>query len=697
MSAPDITPGSSRPVSPSVNSMPPRSPVSMGGSSAPAPLPVPSQPQRRTARPGSADFLSDKATAALIRRTLCARQLGSADRDRATPAPIEDLLPPLTSRNDVDLQLYALISIIIREFVQAWYAKITPDETFVAEIIQIIAHCTRALEQRLRKVDLESLLFDELPELLDAHIRAYRAAKSSAVRPPIEANPHDVYHSLFPLPALSPVPRPDDPKSIRAQAENERTYRQLLAQGLLAILLPTEDLENPCLTALVGEILSELAIGNLIANKISEPWLIWEGLIILTRLAHKGGAVEPSSLPTPRMDSPPGPGRNSVSQASARRSWSLHHLFWSIVQWGFLAVHSIRFIIGAVMLSRSLPPRSKSVVHHMGWNDHSHTEKSYDPPTSLETQRAPVKIPIAEFYIWSCVANLLELDVRMPWLTGALSMGQWAAMRGPGRLAGLNGGLDSSELLTTTDLWLLSHYIHVHILDPVHLPPLLRSIRAAIFPNNAPGAPGLTAPSSDKELASLRRRCAKAFWALMPKGVGKLYYGSSAWPWSNIPVSNSNSEASTNVRFGPFANSGNGSSNTDRNVSNTGGEGTGDHAPVPAGDKPPPIGEQGAHSTSHVTRTLRPAAGRVSDQSTKTSRDGSNHNSDSEAAPYHNDDDDGDKERILSEIETGIIDVFSDTYCNKHLMYGILELILVRLMPELAEKGVIELLEERLN
>ncbi|RYP32269.1 hypothetical protein DL767_005320 [Monosporascus sp. MG133] len=678
MSAPDITPGSSRPISPSVNSMPPRSPVSMGGSSVPAPLPVPSQPQRRAARPGSTDFLSDKATAALIRRTLCAAQLGSADRDRGTPAPIEDLLPPLTSRNDVDLQLYALISIIIREFVQTWYAKITPDETFVAEIIQIIAHCTRALEQRLRKVDLESLLFDELPELLDAHIRAYRAAKNSAVRPPIEANPHDVYHSLFPLPALSPVPRPDDSKSIRTQAENERTYRQLLAQGLLAILLPTEDLENPCLTALVGEILSELVIGNLIANKISEPWLIWEGLIILTRLAHKGGAVEPSSLPTPRMDSPPCPGRNNVSQASTKRSWSLHHLFWSIVQWGFLAVHSIRFIIGAVMLSRSLPPRPKSVAHHTGWNDHSHTEKPYDPPTSLETQRGPVKIPIAEFYIWSCVANLLELDVRMPWLTGALSMGQWAAMRGPGRLAGLNGGLDR----------LLSHYIHVHILDPAHLPPLLRSIRAAVFPNNAPGAPGLTAPSSDKELASLRRRCAKAFWALMPKGVGKLYYGSSAWLWSNIPVSSS--EASTNVRFGPFANNRNGSSNT-------GEEGTSDHVPVPAGDNPPPIGERGAHSTPHVTRKLRPAAGRAGGQSAETSSDGSNHNSDSEAAPYHNDDDDGDEERILYEIETGIIDVFSDTYCNKHLMYGILELILVRLMPELAEKGVIELLEERLN
>jgi hypothetical protein len=62
------------------------------------------------------------------------------------------------------------LAVILKEFVQAWYSKITPDETFVAEIVQIIAHCTRAVEQRLRKVDLESLLLDEIPDLLDRHI-----------------------------------------------------------------------------------------------------------------------------------------------------------------------------------------------------------------------------------------------------------------------------------------------------------------------------------------------------------------------------------------------------------------------------------------------------------------------------------------------------------------------------------------------
>jgi hypothetical protein len=52
---------------------------------------------------------------------------------------------------------------------------------------------------------------------------------------------------------------------------------------------------------------------------------------------------------------------------------------------------------------------------------------------------------------------------------------------------------------------------------------------------------------------------------------------------------------------------------------------------------------------------------------------------------------------MLSEIERGILDVFSDAYCNKHLVYGILELVVVRLLPEMKEKGVLELWGERIS
>ncbi|KAI1085711.1 PXA domain-containing protein [Whalleya microplaca] len=409
------------------------------GPSGPPRVTSPVQPPRRATRPVSSDFLSDKATAALIRRTLCAQHL--ADRGKSTPAPIEALLPPLTSRNDVDSQLYALISIIIREFVQNWYAKITPDETFVAEIVQIIAHCTRALEQRLRKVDLESLLLDELPELFDAHIRAYRIAKNSPARPPVEASTREIYHSLNPLPALYPVPTPGDERSIQAQEDHESIYRQLLVQGVLALLLPTEDLENGCLTALVGQLFSELIIGNLVAKKLSEPWLIWEILILLTRqirtrMGSGSDFAEVRAVPNESVYS-------AAPRSTSKRSWSIHHAFWTVVQWGFLLLSLARVIIGTVLLSRTLPPRSSPVfTRPVDSSTYKDEGTPNHPWAKYETRSSPVKAPIVDFSIWPCLGNLLEMDARMPWLGGALSMIQWGAMRGPGELAGFDGTID---------------------------------------------------------------------------------------------------------------------------------------------------------------------------------------------------------------------------------------------------------------
>ena len=104
----------------------------------------------------------------MIRRVLSPHPPGSTD-----PLPLHELLPPLTSSNEVDLQLYAIISIVVKEFVYSWYGKITPDQGFVEEVVRIIAHCTRALEQRIRSVDIQSLVLDEIPELVEGHVNGW--------------------------------------------------------------------------------------------------------------------------------------------------------------------------------------------------------------------------------------------------------------------------------------------------------------------------------------------------------------------------------------------------------------------------------------------------------------------------------------------------------------------------------------------
>lgn len=86
------------------------------------------------------------------------------------PVAIDKVLPPLTSSNEIDVQLYAIIAIIVKEVIQSWYGKMTPDQSFVEEVVRIVAHCTRALEGRLRSVNLEGLILDEMAELVERHI-----------------------------------------------------------------------------------------------------------------------------------------------------------------------------------------------------------------------------------------------------------------------------------------------------------------------------------------------------------------------------------------------------------------------------------------------------------------------------------------------------------------------------------------------
>ncbi|KAG7128842.1 hypothetical protein HYQ45_011783 [Verticillium longisporum] len=181
---------------------------------------------------------------------------------------------------------------------------------------------------------------------------------------------------------------------------------------------------------------------------------------------------------------------------------------------------------------------------------------------------------------------------------------------------------------------LLSHAIHSRLLDSSHLPTLLRATRGALFPNNAQGVSSLTPPVDESQLRALRRRCASALLALVPTWLSRFYL------------------------------SGRGLGLRSRTVPSRGLSGSGELATTR---------EEGE-------RDVGTSGGQASTEQREESEE-----------------DRAEEERVLSEIEEGILDVFSDEYCNRHLMYGILELILVRLMPELAEKGVAELWDERLS
>lgn len=173
----------------------------------------------------------------------------------------------------------------------------------------------------------------------------------------------------------------------------------------------------------------------------------------------------------------------------------------------------------------------------------------------------------------------------------------------------------------------------------------------------------MIAPSSDRELLALRRRCANALSALVPLGVGTLYFG-GRWPVSARLARSGPAHYQQHQQQQGVA----GYSQHDTQSEAKAEPGSSDYGVSQgglAGDGGAPSPVPGASAAG--TAKLEGAGGGEQD------------------------------ERILAEIESGILDVFSDAYCNKHLMYSVVELILVRLIPELTEKGIVELWEERLS
>lgn len=129
----------------------------------------------RIKRPASSR--NDEATIAYIKRVLCPSKSRDtkATADNATgdgtyDKPLSELLPPLTSSDELDVQLYAFVAVILENFVHSWYSRISPDQNFTSEVVQIISHCTKGLEARLCQVELIEVILDEIPALLIEHV-----------------------------------------------------------------------------------------------------------------------------------------------------------------------------------------------------------------------------------------------------------------------------------------------------------------------------------------------------------------------------------------------------------------------------------------------------------------------------------------------------------------------------------------------
>ena len=263
-----------------------------------------------------------------------------------------------------------------------------------------------------------------------------------------------IYHCIRPNKALTPLP--DNPAHISEQQNNEAAWSQLLVTRILPLVLPPEDLQNPCLHVLVSEVFSEIIVLNAICGKASEAWVIWEGV---TKLIYSATRSSPSQQ-RPAEDSSPeintlepfgllssAETRQRQDLQNAQRRWidAIAHNFWSILHFLSMAWLLLRFLAKALMHESSIPARSIQGGRGQMSDKLSVTalEADYrpDPQQSLLDQGGDRR-PVVSMRLWSCISTLTSLEQRMPGAFGLLSLSQWFSIHGPGKLCRTNGVLD---------------------------------------------------------------------------------------------------------------------------------------------------------------------------------------------------------------------------------------------------------------
>jgi hypothetical protein len=276
---------------------------------------------------------------------------------------------------------------------------------------------------------------------------AYRTSHNAGHPGPLEPNPRQIYHSLWPIPALEPIPK--DGIEDASQLANEAAYRQLLVQGLLAVLLPTEDLENDCLTSLVGQIFSEMILGGGVGGKACEPWLLWEGITKIMEVIQAQLPKQKAQVRVERSNSNIGRAPPIEVIGGSFKPWkirnSLQKTFWLVLQYGFLAFTTARFFIITLATASSLPSRiapSTKITGPSYMSDHMDTTLLTTSETTTQSEAAPLKQPMVKMKIWSCASCLLDLNIRMPWLSSTMAWLQWVALSGPGEVGKTDGMVD---------------------------------------------------------------------------------------------------------------------------------------------------------------------------------------------------------------------------------------------------------------
>ena len=250
---------------------------------------------------------------------------------------------------------------------------------------------------------------------------AFRQCRDLAASRHLPADDRILYSTLLPHTAL--LPTPTDPSSCHQQQLHESTYRKLLAEGILALLVPAEDLRNPCLKSLLTEILADMILGGLLSKKLCD------GTFIYDMLQRAADSARGTSKPWAAMETPSQPAKidrlaqfGLLSPKLPTGNHEITNVFWSMVGYLILIATYLQTCFNSWMWTTKLPARSlkkDSTIH-----DAPRPDTFVDLVSGIQHEvvtaipKPVAHLPMISYRLWTMAATMVNLPERMPWLIG---------------------------------------------------------------------------------------------------------------------------------------------------------------------------------------------------------------------------------------------------------------------------------------
>ncbi|KAJ2260051.1 hypothetical protein GGI01_003245 [Coemansia sp. RSA 376] len=174
----------------------------------------------------------------------------------------------VTTSAKVNQAVSRLVALIMRDFVQEWYEKVTDDREFLGEVSSQIMLVVNEIEKRCRQVDWVEFILFELPDIVHLHIKDSHQcmARLGTVYVGRETSIEAIFQSMQPHVALAMA------------ADSELAYLRRLSSELLQVFMPPEAQNDEVVHHLMREILACAVLRNVV-DAVADPNTLNEGII----------------------------------------------------------------------------------------------------------------------------------------------------------------------------------------------------------------------------------------------------------------------------------------------------------------------------------------------------------------------------------------------------------------------------------